>query len=194
MTLAKHRQTDRSDVIMNSPTTTLWEEIKAAYRRSCDLARAGEAAASSEVLREEVLPRFSEWSRRTDCGVENRRLFIENLMRQERRRVQSAWVKHHVGARDRRRNLENAIKQERRELQREWAIQSDIGQQLNELSVNLPAPMEINAPPIPGHTSATAEEQPDRLPIDDVPNIIDFVLQEQANHTEESTAHNKAVA
>jgi hypothetical protein len=179
--------------IMNPATNNIWEQVKSAYRRSCDLARAGDGAASTKVLRDEVIPRFSEWARLTGCGEENRRVFIDNLMRQERRRVQSAWVRHHVESRDRRSDLENAIKQERRDLQREWAIQTDIGQQFTEIAVNLPAPVDYSVPVVSDNRPASAAPAPSRLAIDDVPNIIDFVLQEQANRAA-APAPNQAVA
>jgi len=173
---------------MNPSTATLWEEIKAAYRRSCDCARERDEAASARILQEEVLPRFSQWARLTGCGEDNRRLFIENLIRQERRRVQSAWVRHHLEARNRRLDLENAIKQERRDLQREWAIQTDIGRRFAEFAVNLPAPIEWS------DSQERARANPDRAgapPIDDLANVIDFALREQgtgADHPAPATA------
>ncbi|MFT4690009.1 MAG: hypothetical protein ACJASX_003978 [Limisphaerales bacterium] len=193
---------------MNTSNVSLWEDIKAVYRHACDLERAGDPAAASQTIRDELAPRFAQWSRETGCGSENKKLFVDNLMRQERRRVESEWVRHHLESRQRRTDLETAIKSERAEIQREWAVQGSVGQNLAELTLGAPPvrqprsarsvirkpipPAEVNSPPFQPRPVTVASpilpETSTRIPIDDLPNIIDFVLEQQQRAHEPTSA------
>lgn len=185
--------------MMNPSTTNLWDRVKEAYRRACELQISGKAADADHVLQEEVLPLFAEWSLQTGCDADHRRLFIENLSRQERRRVESAWVKHHIEARTRRTELEQSLHRERTNLQREWAAQASIGQHFAaaacaispETELPVPSPDEVLAssepamapPPVEQPALAAAPES-DRIPLDDMSNVIDYVLRQHQARAE----------
>lgn len=182
----------------------LWDRVKETYHRACELQIAGELAAADQLIRNEVLPRFTEWSLASGCDADHRRLFIENLSRQEKRRVESAWVQHHLEARTRRGELEKSLVRERTNLQREWAAQASVSQTFAEAAIAVTqepvaAPPELEpldqpiAPPPSSQTPAQTSSDPERIPIDDVANVIDFVLRQHQAEAARSDRAEEAV-
>lgn len=185
----------------------LWDRVKETYHRACELQIAGELAAADQLIRNEVLPRFTEWSLASGCDADHRRLFIENLSRQEKRRVESAWVQHHLEARTRRGELEKSLIRERTNLQREWAAQASVSQTFAEAAIAVTqepvaAPPELEpldqpvapiAPPPSSQPLAQTSSGPERIPIDDVANVIDFVLRQHQAEAARSDRAEEAV-
>lgn len=82
---------------MKTPETS-WSRVVSDFRRVC-MARREERSEEAERLLHEDLPRsIAEWSRETPIDEGKKRAQLDQMFQVEQRRVDDAWLLHHLFA------------------------------------------------------------------------------------------------
>jgi hypothetical protein len=74
----------------------LWNGIVTDFRQACLLRREGRIRESDKILNEDLPPQIAEWSRGTRQDPATKRAALDNLFREEQKRIDDAWVVHHM--------------------------------------------------------------------------------------------------
>jgi hypothetical protein len=80
-------------------TTTgnqLWNGIVTDFRQACLLRREGRVRESDKILNEDLPPQIAEWSQAARQDPATKRAALENLFREEQKRIDDAWVVHRM--------------------------------------------------------------------------------------------------
>lgn len=86
-----------------------WKEVVAQFRSLCFARRQGDAAVSGKILQEQLPTKIAEWSRTTPEKPESKRVQLEQMFREEQRRVEDAWTLHELSSMQLRQDLIPAL-------------------------------------------------------------------------------------
>jgi hypothetical protein len=160
-------------MIGNDNNERMWGKTVEAFRTACLLRRNGKLDEANRMLEWDVPGAIAAWSQASILSAGEKRSQLERMFREEQRRIDDAWLvqklvadrfEETIGPR-----LVDTLAEEVRETVIEAIESAGIGQRGASHRTASPAPLR-------GRFTRPAP----RIRFDDIPGVIDSILQEQS--------------
>ncbi|KAF0180167.1 MAG: hypothetical protein FD161_945 [Limisphaerales bacterium] len=151
----------------------LWQRIVQDYRQLCVLQRQARRAESDRLLRDELPARILAWAEQDDADGAEQARRLDEMFQQEQRRLADVWLLQEL--------LEQRL---RTELLPALSARIDVEVQRavkRNASCLAPAPVAAPAPqPMPTILPlAETSSRSTRVPVGDIPSIIDLIFENE---------------
>ena len=162
-------------------TEELWEEIKGQFRIACILRKEDKLDEAVKVINS-VLPNLlSQWNQSNTEPSAQKRKLVEQMFQQEMDRVEDAWVTYELVASRLEDQLTKTLSTEIREIKRNiFKILSEIDLARNNArEPDQPRYLKAFSKGVSFFKDRQSKRKSNRVPFDDIPGIIDALLDEE---------------
>lgn len=164
-----------------SKTEDLWEEIKGQFRIACILRKEDKIDEAVEVINSVLPPLLSQWTQaNTKSSVQKRKL-VEQMFHKEMERVEDAWITYELVSKRLESQLTKALSDEIKEVKKHiFKILSEIDIVRNQAPVSSkPRYLRAISRGASFFKGRRAKRRAERLSFDDIPGIIDALLEDE---------------
>lgn len=167
-------------VMDESKTEDLWEEIKGQFRIACILRKEGKLDEAVEVINSVLPPLLSQWTQANPKSSAQKRKLVEQMFHREMERVEDAWITYELVAKRLESQLTKALSAEIKEVKKHiFKILSEIDLVRNQAPVSgKPRYLKAFSRGASFFKGRRSKRRDARVSFDDIPGIIDALLEE----------------
>lgn len=156
-----------------------WEKVVRDFRQVCVLRRQDRRDESDTLLRQELPRSISEWSRHDTADANAKRARLDSMFQQEQRRIDDLWVMNELlSARLREEFLPVVCS----------SVCSTVGEELRRAGAGRDS---VQAPVLRDARPAAPRS---RVAFDDIPSVIDLLLETGFSGANRRSHHSAAIA